>query len=73
MSLEKYFDPHRRLRLIGVLNGFEQVKNTKGKQLIVKTVSNDTSLCTLLKSELFPSVEYSYTVRIGCHVDCRIR
>lgn len=62
VSLEKYYDPHRRLRLIGVMNEIAEIKGKKGKRLIVKSVRNDSQLKKLLESELFPSIDYTCDV-----------
>lgn len=75
VALDKYYDPHRRLRLIGVLSEFESLmerKELKGRQLIVKTIPNDKSLCSLLSSELFPAVHYSYSVSLSKEVVTRM-
>lgn len=69
MNLEKYYDPHRRLKLIAVMDELCDVRGVKESQkLLVKTVANDAPLCNLLKNELFPCVEHSVNVRVVCDV-----
>ena len=71
ISLEKYYEPHRRLRLIGTLNtvGLEATEK-KVKSLIVKTIKNDKALCKLLHSEVFPSIQYQLDKKVLVCLSC---
>ena len=66
MSLEKYHDPQRRLRLFGVLDSIGNKQNTKDsktpKRLIVNTIDGDPVLRKLLSMELYPSVHFTQQV-----------
>ena len=68
MSLEKYYEPQRRLRLVGVLDSLKDPADRR-KQLIVRTVKNDAPLMKLLQSEVFPPilVRAKVTLRLHCH------
>ena len=68
MSLEKYYEPQRRLRLGGVLDSLKDPADRR-KQLIVRTVKNDAPLMKLLQSELFPPILFRAQVplRLRCH------
>ena len=48
VSLEKYSEPQRRLRLVGVLDSLKDPADRR-KQLIVRTVKNDAPLMKLLQ------------------------
>lgn len=63
VSLEKYYDPQRKLRLVGLLDHMGQVCRERGKLLIVKSVNEDSVLMRLLQEELFPSI--SFTLNVG--------
>ena len=67
-SLEKYYEPQRRLRLVGVLDSLKDPADRR-KQLIVRTVRNDAPLMKLLQSELFPPILFraKVTLRLHCH------
>ena len=68
VSLEKYYEPQRRLRLVGVLDSLKDPADRR-KQLIVRTVKNDAPLIKLLQSELFPPFLFraKVTLRLHCH------
>ena len=68
VSLEKYYEPQRRLRLVGVLDSLKDPADRR-KQLIVRTVKNDAPLMKLLQSELFPPIllRAKVTLRLHCH------
>lgn len=59
-SLEKYYEPHRRLRLIGILNDLPPVGN--GKRLVVRSIKNDKALTKLLQTELYPPISFYLNV-----------
>ena len=59
-SLEKYYEPHRRLRLIGILNDIPSTGN--GKQVVIRSIKNDTALTKLLQSELYPPISFRVNV-----------
>ena len=63
VSLEKYHDPQRRLRLFGVLDSIGSNQNPKDsktpKRLIVNTIDGDPVLRRLLSMELYPSVHFT--------------
>ena len=75
VSLEKYHDTHRRLRLFGVLESIagqkekekdnqkdKEKNNNSKKRLIVQTVENDPILRRFLEMELFPSIQFQQQV-----------
>lgn len=67
VSLEKYHDAHRRLRMFGVLESIAEQKEKKKKKnskqrLIVQTVENDPILRRFLEMELFPSIQFQQQV-----------
>lgn len=68
MSLERYYEPQRRLRLVGVLDSLKDPADRR-KQLIVRTVKNDAPLMKLLQSELFPPILFraKVTLHLHCH------
>lgn len=66
MSLEKYYEPQRRLRLVGVLDSLKDPADRR-KQLIVRTVKNDAPLMKLLQSELFPPILFRAKVTLRLH------
>ena len=61
VSLEKYYEPQRRLRLVGVLDSLKDPADKK-KLLVVRTVKNDAPLMKLLQSELYPSIQFRANV-----------
>ena len=62
VSLEKYYEPQRKLRLVGILESMREEKIERGKQLIVKSVKDDVILARLLQQELFPSIPCAMNV-----------
>ena len=68
VSLEKYHDAHRRLRMLGVLESIAEQKGKKKKnknskqRLIVQTVDNDPILRRFLEMEVFPSIQFQQQV-----------
>ncbi|KAK8802616.1 hypothetical protein WA171_006292 [Blastocystis sp. BT1] len=67
VSLEKYYEPQRRLRLIGILNDIPLIGD--GKQLVIRSIKNDTSLMKLLQSELYPPISFRVNVCILLYPD----
>lgn len=63
VSLEKYYEPQRRLRLVGVLDSLKDPADKK-KLLVVRTVKNDAPLMKLLQSELYPSIQFRANVML---------
>ena len=68
VSLEKYYEPQRRLRLVGVLDSLRDPADRK-KLLIVQTVKKDEALMKLLQSELFPAIQFRANVASCCVCD----
>lgn len=63
VNVEQYYDPHRCLRLFGVMNDIGDMKNVnKRNVLTVKTVKKDKELSKLLKSEVYPSIQFTMDV-----------
>ncbi len=63
VNVEQYYDPHRCLRLFGVMNDIGDMKNVnKRNVLTVKTVKKDKELFKLLKSEVYPSIRFTMDV-----------
>lgn len=63
VNVEQYYDPHRCLRLFGVMNDIGDMKNVnKRNVLTVKTVKKDKELSKLLKSEVYPSIRFTMDV-----------
>ena len=63
VNVEQYYNPHRCLRLFGVMNDIGDMKNVnKRNVLTVKTVKKDKELSNLLKSEVYPSIRFTMDV-----------
>ena len=63
VNVEQYYDPHRCLRLFGVMNDIGDMRNVKKSNVLtVKTVKKDKELSKLLKSEVYPSIRYTIDV-----------
>ena len=63
VNVEQYYDPHRCLRLFGVMNDIGDMKNVnKRNVLTVKTVKKDKEWSKLLKSEVYPSIRFTMDV-----------
>lgn len=61
--MEKYYDPHRRLKLIALMDEVSELKGVKDMQkLLIRSLPNDAQLTSLLSEELYPTIDFSVHV-----------
>ena len=62
-NVEKYYDPHRRLKLIALMDEVSELKGVKDMQkLLIRSLPNDAQLTSLLSEELYPTIDFSVHV-----------
>ena len=68
--MEKYYDPHRRLKLIALMDEVSELRGVRESQkLLIQSLPNDAQLTSLLSGELYPTINFSVHVVIHGFAD----